>query len=61
MIPEFTNPTTITVVAEEDWIIAVTPAPSSTAFTGLDVSFSRVFSNLPPDILARLSPSIVIP
>ncbi len=31
IIPELTNPTTITVVAEEDWITAVTPAPNSTA------------------------------
>ena len=32
IMPEFTNPTTITVVAEEDCITAVTRAPSPTAF-----------------------------
>ena len=30
MIPALTNPTTITVVADELWITAVIPAPSST-------------------------------
>ena len=30
MIPALTNPTTITVVAEELWITAVIPAPKST-------------------------------
>ncbi len=39
MIPAFTKPTTITVVAEEDWIRAVTPAPTATLFSGLSVSF----------------------
>ena len=32
MMPELTKPTTMTVVAEEDWITAVTSAPSSTPF-----------------------------
>ena len=31
MMPEFTKPTTMTVVAEDDWITAVTPAPKRTA------------------------------
>ena len=39
MIPEFTKPTTITVVAEEDWITAVTPAPNNTAISLFAVSF----------------------
>lgn len=30
IIMEFTNPMTITVVADEDWITQVTPAPSAT-------------------------------
>jgi len=38
IIPEFTKPTTITVVAEEDWMIAVTAVPSSTPFNGVFVS-----------------------
>ena len=32
IIPEFTKPTTITVVAEEDWMIAVTAVPSEDSF-----------------------------
>ncbi len=43
MIPEFTKPTTITVVAEEDWITAVTPAPRRTPFTVLEVMFPSLF------------------
>ena len=49
MMPEFTKPTTMTVVAEDDWITAVTPAPKRTALIGFDVSFSRILSSLPPE------------
>lgn len=42
MMPELTKPTTITVVAEEDWITAVTAAPSKTAFSLL---FCQFFKN----------------
>ena len=34
IIPELTKPTTITVVADDDCITAVTPAPKRTAFIG---------------------------
>ena len=61
MIPEFTKPTTITVVAEDDWITAVTPAPKSTAFIGFEVRFSRIFSSFPPETFARPSPIAFIP
>ena len=61
IMPELTKPTTITVVAEDDWMTAVTPAPSSTAFTGFDVNFSRILSSLPPDALERPSPIRCIP
>ena len=61
IMPEFTNPTTITVVAEEDWIAAVTPAPSRTAIIGLAVNFSRILSSLPPESFSRLSPKRFIP
>ena len=61
IIPEFTNPTTITVVAEEDCITAVTPAPSSTALKGLPVSRSRTRSKRPPENFASPSPSMFIP
>ena len=61
MIPELTNPTTITVVADEDCITAVTPAPKRTAKILLVVNFSRIVSNLPPAILDRPLPIIFIP
>ena len=61
MMPEFTNPTTITVVAEDDWITAVTPAPKSTACQRFFVKVSRMRSILPPDAWERPSPIIDIP
>ena len=61
MIPEFTNPTTMTVVADEDWMTAVTHIPRSTAFHLLEVKFSRICSSLPPDTFARPSPITCIP
>ena len=42
IMPEFTNPTTITVVAEEDWMTAVMPAPTSTPKIRLEVSRSKI-------------------
>ena len=56
MMPEFTKPTTITVVAEEDWITAVTKAPSSTPLSGVEVRRPRVVSSLPPATFFRESP-----
>ena len=38
IIPEFTNPTTMTVVAEEDWMMAVTAVPRRIPFKGVLVS-----------------------
>lgn len=35
IMPEFTKPTTIADVAEEDWITAVTAVPSSTPLSGV--------------------------
>ena len=61
MMPEFTKPTTITVVAEDDWITAVTHMPRSTAFHLLEVRFSRICSSFPPDTLASPSPITCIP
>ena len=61
MIPELTNPTTITVVADDDWMTAVTATPSSTAIIRFDVSFSNICSSLPPDSFARPSPIASIP
>ena len=61
IIPEFTNPTTMTVVADEDWITAVTAIPRSTAIIRFEVSFSKICSSLPPDNFARPSPIASIP
>lgn len=61
MIPEFTKPTTITVVAEDDWITAVTPIPRRTALMGLEVSVSRILSSFPPATFASPSPIKFIP
>ena len=61
MIPEFTKPTTMTVVADDDWMIAVTPAPKRTALIGFDVSFSRILSSLPPESFSRPFPIVSIP
>ena len=61
IIPELTKPTTITVVAEELWIIAVTPAPSKNPLNLLDVNFSRMFFNWFPALFSRASPIIFIP
>ena len=35
IIAELTKPTTITLVADEDWITAVTPVPSKMPLSGL--------------------------
>ena len=38
IMPEFTKPTAMTDVAEEDWITAVTPVPSRSARSGVPLS-----------------------
>ncbi len=61
MMPELTKPTTMTVVAEEDWMTAVTKTPSRRAIRRFWVSFSRIFSRRPPERRTRPSPIVVIP
>ena len=34
-MPELTKPTTMTLVAEEDWMTAVMPVPSRTPLSGV--------------------------
>ena len=48
IIPALTNPTTITVAAEEDWIMAVTKMPRNRPLTGLEESLPRKLSILFP-------------
>ena len=47
--PAFTKLTTITVVADEDWIIDVMPNPVSTPLNGLDVIAESSLRRLSPD------------
>ena len=61
IMPEFTKPTTMTVVAEDDWMTAVTPAPKSTANMELDVRRSKSSSNFPPETFSRPLPMTLIP
>ena len=56
IIPEFTKPTTITEVAEEDWITAVTPVPSRTPFSGVLLSLYSTSSNRLPATFFSPSP-----
>ena len=59
--PVFTKPTTMTVVAEEDWITAVMMAPTSTPLIRLEVSFSRICFILFPAAVSRPLLIICIP
>lgn len=53
MTPLLTKPTTITVVAPELWITAVTAIPSKKPFRGLPVKAPRIFWSLPPGLLLQ--------
>ena len=61
IIPELTKPTTITVVAEELCITAVTPIPVIKALSLLPVSLPKSPLRLPPARLSRDSPIKFIP
>ena len=54
--PELTKPTTMTVVAEELWMIAVTTRPRRKPFAGFFVSRSRMDCSLFPAWRSRLLP-----
>ncbi len=55
MSPALTNPTSITVVADELWMTAVTPAPTPTAANLFFVSFSSPSRSLSPAMASRPS------
>ena len=59
--PAFTKPTTITVVAEELWIIAVTNAPSAMPISLFCVSTSRIFFILEPAACCKPSAMMFMP
>ena len=61
MIPELTKPTTITVVAEELWITAVTPAPTNIPRKGLEVNLAKMPLSRLPAVFSNDSPIKLIP
>ena len=61
IMPEFTKPTTITEVADDDWITAVTPVPSRIPFSGVLDRRKRISSTLLPATFFRLSPMSDMP
>ena len=61
IMPEFTKPTTITVVAEEDCITAVMTPPTSTPKMGLDVRRSKMRFIRLPAAASKPEPIICIP
>ena len=56
IMPELTKPTTITVVAEEDCMTEVTPAPRSSPLSGVLVTRYRKDSSLSPATRFKPSP-----
>ena len=61
MMPEFTRPTSITVMAEEDWMAMVMPAPSSRLLKRLSVIRFSSCSRRPPASFSRLEDMVDIP
>lgn len=61
MMPAFTKPTTMTVVAEELWMMPVTRAPTPTALKMLPVTVSSVFSSFSPAIFSKALPIVSMP
>ena len=61
MMPELTKPTTMTVVAEEDWITAVTTTPSKKPFRRLEVSLVRMDLSRLPAHFSRADPMMLMP
>ena len=53
MMPEFTKPTSITVIADEDCMAIVIMVPTTIPISLLSVTFLSSFSNLPPVIFSR--------
>lgn len=53
MMPELTRPTSMTVIAEEDWIAMVMPMPSKRALKRFEVMERKIRSSLPPTIFSK--------
>ena len=61
IMPELTKPTTMTVVAELDWITAVTARPSRKPLNTLELILARMVCSLPPAVRSRDLPMISMP
>ena len=61
IIPELTKPTTMTDVAEEDWMTAVTPVPSRKPLSGVPVRRYKTTSSLLPATFFNPSPISAMP
>lgn len=55
IMPEFTKPTTMTVVAEEDCMIAVTAVPRRTPLIGVLVSLYKISSSFSCSLFQSVS------
>jgi len=60
-MPEFTRPTSITVIAEDDCMAMVIPAPRKKLKNGFRVTFFKVCSKVPPVRFSSPPDSIDIP
>ena len=61
MIPEFTSPMTMTMVAAEDCSTPVMSVPSSTPRMGEEISFCSTVCILPLAIFSRPEPMMLMP
>ena len=61
MMPELTKPTSMTVIADEDWMAIVISAPIVRPLNLLSVALLSNFSSLPPAVFFNDSESSLIP
>ena len=61
IMPELTKPTSMTVIAEDDWMAIVMMAPIVRPLNLLSVALLRSFSSLPPAVFLRESDKSFIP
>ena len=61
MMPELTKPTSMTVIADDDWMAIVITAPTARPLNLLSVALFRSFSSLPPAVFFKDSDSSLIP
>ncbi len=61
IMPEFTRPTSITVMAEEDWMAMVITAPRARPLKRFEVMERRTLSKRPPTIFSSPAESTCMP